>query len=216
MNSHQMPIQPERLSMESIQCVPCSLDVHDSHDVASLVYASAPDLFDPIFGRQAIALLTEFVGRSHNDYSHRYISVIEKDEAVLGAVVMLPAEAMGEDIDEAAVLNPIQGLRLWFVWTLVLRRILVHKFPAGTRYIANLAVRPEFRGQGLGTRLLQHCIEQAKQAGVSALFINVDMKNGRAQRLYESLGFQVIETHTMNLFGEHIGARLLKMSLNET
>jgi ribosomal protein S18 acetylase RimI-like enzyme len=53
----------------------------------------------------------------------------------------------------------------------------------------DLVVRPEFRGQGIGTALLAHVIEQARADGVLRLTLLTDGDNERAQALYRKLGF---------------------------
>lgn len=59
----------------------------------------------------------------------------------------------------------------------------------GEYYLDSLAVKPEFRGQGIGRALLQRGIEHglALQLNVT---LAVDPVNERAQRLYASLGFK--------------------------
>jgi ribosomal protein S18 acetylase RimI-like enzyme len=54
-----------------------------------------------------------------------------------------------------------------------------------------IAVLPNFRGQGIGTALLQHLLELAK-AIYPAVCLNVRESNP-AVRLYERIGFQTIK-----------------------
>ena len=56
-------------------------------------------------------------------------------------------------------------------------------------HINNLAVRPELRGQGLGSRLLQGVIAEAAELGASHLTLEVRRSNVAALRLYERAGF---------------------------
>ncbi len=52
-----------------------------------------------------------------------------------------------------------------------------------------LYVRPDLRGQGLGTALLKATETQAKERGAGLLEINVDGEDTDARRLYERHGF---------------------------
>lgn len=52
-----------------------------------------------------------------------------------------------------------------------------------------LAVRPDARGQGLGTRLLESLIKAAKKQGHPKISLAVEHTNSGARRLYERLGF---------------------------
>lgn len=59
---------------------------------------------------------------------------------------------------------------------------------AGEFYIDSLAVRPEYRRQGIATSLLTHIIRHARSLGLPAALL-VDKGNPNAERLYTSLGF---------------------------
>ena len=53
----------------------------------------------------------------------------------------------------------------------------------------DLVVRDDFRRQGIGARLLEYVIGQARAEGVLRLTLLTDMQNERAQVLYRKLGF---------------------------
>jgi ribosomal-protein-alanine N-acetyltransferase len=61
-------------------------------------------------------------------------------------------------------------------------------------HINNVAVRPEFRGQGLGTALLHHVFAEARQLGARRATLEVRASNEGAKRLYQRLGFYVAGT----------------------
>jgi ribosomal-protein-alanine N-acetyltransferase len=58
-------------------------------------------------------------------------------------------------------------------------------------HINNIAVRPELRGQGLGSALLAHVLEEGRAAGASRATLEVRRSNDDARRLYERFGFRV-------------------------
>ena len=53
----------------------------------------------------------------------------------------------------------------------------------------DLVVHPDFRNQGIGARLLEYVIAQARAEGVLRLTLLTDMQNEQAQVLYRRLGF---------------------------
>lgn len=55
--------------------------------------------------------------------------------------------------------------------------------------IIDLSVRPEFRRQGLGKLLTQECLRQAARRGFTAVFLQTELDNQAAHRLYTRLGF---------------------------
>lgn len=55
-----------------------------------------------------------------------------------------------------------------------------------------IAVRPEVRSTGLGRRLMQDLMAQARESGVAQLFLEVREGNDPAVRLYRAAGFEAI------------------------
>lgn len=58
--------------------------------------------------------------------------------------------------------------------------------------LMTLAVSPEFRGRGLGRRLVQQALEAGRQAGATRALLEVRVSNTGAQALYHRLGFRQI------------------------
>ncbi|CAI9388188.1 Mycothiol acetyltransferase [Bacillus sp. T2.9-1] len=59
----------------------------------------------------------------------------------------------------------------------------------GEAWIYGFVVFPEFRGQGIGRRALSKVVKQEEQKGLP-IFLEVEAKNARALKLYESCGFR--------------------------
>lgn len=57
-------------------------------------------------------------------------------------------------------------------------------------FIDEVYVQPEYRGRGLGGRLLQQAVALAPELGIRALHLEVDRGNEPAQRLYAALEFR--------------------------
>ncbi|MEO0069635.1 MAG: ribosomal protein S18-alanine N-acetyltransferase [candidate division WOR-3 bacterium] len=57
-------------------------------------------------------------------------------------------------------------------------------------HIANIAVAPEMRNQGIGSRLLKEVFDFAKREGAENIFLEVRVSNIAAQRLYRRFGFE--------------------------
>lgn len=58
--------------------------------------------------------------------------------------------------------------------------------------LANIAVRPELRGRGLGARLLDEVVAVSRRRGVAKLYLEVRDSNDGALRLYERFGFREV------------------------
>ena len=61
-------------------------------------------------------------------------------------------------------------------------------------HINNVAMRPAFRGRGLGTALMVHVLAEARRLGARRATLEVRASNTGALRLYEQLGFYVAAT----------------------
>jgi ribosomal protein S18 acetylase RimI-like enzyme len=73
----------------------------------------------------------------------------------------------------------------------VVRPLVVLESAApGSWYVNVLATFPEFRGQGLGARLLALAQDRARAAGAAALSIIVAGENSGAVRLYTRTGYR--------------------------
>jgi ribosomal-protein-alanine N-acetyltransferase len=59
-------------------------------------------------------------------------------------------------------------------------------------HIGTLAVKPKFRGGGVGRRLLATALLESCQAGAQKSLLEVRLSNIHAQHLYYGLGFEVV------------------------
>jgi ribosomal protein S18 acetylase RimI-like enzyme len=78
-------------------------------------------------------------------------------------------------------------------------RLYVHRGPSEIR-IVDIALLPEHRGDGVGTRLLEDLLAEGDASGKSVT-IHVERMNP-ALRLYERLGFALAEDRGVYLFLE--------------
>jgi len=90
--------------------------------------------------------------------------VAEQDGNVVGAVVLYPT---------GTVFSAADGVQVTLRWP----------------EIRLLAVRPDARGQGVGTALMQECVRRARQAGAAALTLHTTDIMRVAMRMYERMGF---------------------------
>ena len=64
-----------------------------------------------------------------------------------------------------------------------------------TGEIKRMYVRPSFQGKGLGRKLLEKLIAEARQIGYSKLRLDVGPYAKNAEKLYRSVGFTEIEPY---------------------
>ena len=67
----------------------------------------------------------------------------------------------------------------------------------GVYELSKMAVAPNLRGQGIGRKLLEYAIEQAKACGAKSLFLGSNSILKNAIHLYESVGFRHVPREGM-------------------
>ena len=107
------------------------------------------------------------------------------------------------EIEDASFNNPttrewyegeLKRPEVCFIYVMRLAELPVAAFcafwlVADQAHINNLAVRPELRGRGLGTQLLDSIVNEARHLGAASLTLEVRRSNIAAQRLYAKSGF---------------------------
>ncbi len=69
----------------------------------------------------------------------------------------------------------------------------------GVYELSKMAVSPRLQGLGIGRRLLEHTIAQAKAIGARSLFLGSNTKLKNAVHLYESVGFRHVPADKLPL-----------------
>lgn len=103
-------------------------------------------------------------------------------EQFLGTPGFLVAEVGGTDSGHDHV------DRSGIVGYVVADAIPNHGTPLG--HVKDLAVHPEFRGEGIGKRLMRRALTVLDSQGVESVKLEVRASNDPAQSLYRSLGFE--------------------------
>jgi ribosomal-protein-alanine N-acetyltransferase len=68
---------------------------------------------------------------------------------------------------------------------------IISRLVADELHVNNVAIRAEFRRQGIATRLLDAVLEWGRRKGAGTALLEVRAGNTVAQRLYSRCGFQV-------------------------
>jgi putative acetyltransferase len=63
----------------------------------------------------------------------------------------------------------------------------------GVYELSKMAVSPSMRGLGVGRRLLEYAVAQARTLGAKSLFLGSSTKLKNAVHLYESIGFRHVD-----------------------
>ena len=92
---------------------------------------------------------------------------------------------------------------------------LFYRFVAEEVHIFRLAVHPEWRRQGIGSRLVTECLRVARSRGVTAAVLEVRRSNTEAIELYRKFGFQVVASRPGYYSDSREDALILKLEMKK-
>ncbi|NSW53141.1 MAG: GNAT family N-acetyltransferase [Anaerolineae bacterium] len=78
-------------------------------------------------------------------------------------------------------------------------------------YFYSFHVVPEYRGKGVGTRLLQTVESDLQSRGYALVTLTVDKQNERARLLYERNGYHVVGEEVVNVNSEKVNCRWVRI-----
>ena len=113
--------------------------------------------------------------REDTTFSYRNCTVVEIGGQVVGMLVAFPMHVDPSEEETDPVLAPYSRLE-----------------EDESYYVCGVALFPEHRGRGIGSRLMALAEEQAGEAGMHKLSLIVFEDNAGAKRLYEKLGYREV------------------------
>lgn len=76
---------------------------------------------------------------------------------------------------------------------------LMHKFGKISGSVEDVVVSERYRGQGLGQKIMETLITEAKKAGANQLYLTSKPDRIAAHKLYEKVGFKIKDTDVFQL-----------------
>ena len=110
--------------------------------------------------------------REDSLFSYQNCTVVESEGSVVGMLVAFPMYVDSSTDETDPVLEPYSKLE-----------------EDQSYYICGMALFPEHRGSGIGTRLLDLSEEHAREKGFQKISLIVFEQNTGAKRLYERAGY---------------------------
>lgn len=127
---------------------------------------------------------------------NRRMVALQEGKVIGTIAIKWPSQSCGSVSKPQRTPPTWQSFRGFGRWNLFKMRmglsLFDYKPQVGECYIADVAVHPDYRGQGVGKLLLRWAEQFAQQEpGVDRLSLYVSGKNQRARKLYEQLGYSV-------------------------
>jgi len=111
--------------------------------------------------------------RENTNFSYRNCTLVEAGEKIIGMLVAFPMHVEPAEAEPDPVLAPYKRLE-----------------EDDSYYICGMALFPEHRGRGIGTRLLAFAEQAARERGYRKLSLIVFEQNTGAKRLYGKTGYR--------------------------
>lgn len=194
----------------------------DVDAAAPLIYASGPEQFDYVFcathAKQSLEFLRFAFVSGLGRFAWRNTTVACVDDRVVGV-----GTAYGPDtnvryfFEDGWLITRFFGVRAPGVMLRGLRAESIIVPPKrGEWMVAHLAMAPEERGHGIGARMVHHLMERGRSAGAPNTVLDVSVENGRAEALYQRIGFEVVVERVSTMqsrFGRVMNHRRMELAL---
>jgi ribosomal protein S18 acetylase RimI-like enzyme len=166
----------------------------DQGPIAELMYSSGMDLYDYLYKNNAVDFLHHEFASGCGFAGHPHVTVALMDGEVVGTGCFYDRES-----HQALVKDTMKNMteffgRLGVIPVLMRSRHIasVMRTPKpGELYLSNFGVVERLRGNGIGSKIIQHKLQQARQQGYELFGLDVSAGNPRGQALYTRLGLQV-------------------------
>jgi ribosomal protein S18 acetylase RimI-like enzyme len=133
------------------------------------------------------------IAESHAAGFRDCLDTVAREKRYLAQIEALPLERM-----EGFVRDSVRDDAVQFVALAAKDRVVgwADVFPEwahAVRHVGTLGmgVHPDWRGRGIGRRLLQACLDKAAAKGLTRIVLEVRADNAAAIALYGQLGFEV-------------------------
>jgi len=170
----------------------------DAVAAAPLVYSAGPEAFDYMLragGSEALDFLRHAFADGAGYQGHRNHWVAERDGRVVGVGAFYSGRDEGR-LTLGLLRQVLAFYPLRQAFGVILRALelapMMKPLPKDMWYVANFGVAPECRGQGIGARMLNWQMAEARKHGFACYALDVAVTNPRAQKLYEGVGFSFV------------------------
>jgi ribosomal protein S18 acetylase RimI-like enzyme len=133
---------------------------------------------------------TDYLEFLITDYSKDYAQIKEisieeaKSQTELQIDALLPKGYATPDAFIGFVRDKDQNVG--YIW-------YIHEHRKQYTFLADIVIFPAYRNRGLGTLALKSLAKEVKELGFKAIVLHVFKHNVSAKRLYEKLGYSVIQ-----------------------
>ncbi len=179
--------------------------IEDKEDFVNLIIYTGEKLLYTIFGKNVREILKELYIRKNNQFSFEFTNFAIYNNITSGMVLSYSFEDLKRiSINTCYLL--IKIMKIHFIKNLekfIKSFFKLSIIKKDEYYISNIAVYPEFRGFGIGRKLLLFIENKAKENNLKKLCLDVEKENKNAIEIYKNFGF-IIDNEFNLTFHENI------------
>jgi len=162
---------------------------------APLLRLSGPKAFDYIFNRHNgmsnTTYLEKYFSAPHTIFSHKHHYILLNHEEVIGTLSLTTKQDHDDGFFQTAkTMLRHYGLKS-IIRGLLFEMCLVRPPKKQRLYVGHVAIKPAYRGKGLGGLLIEQANQIARQRGFKTLALDVRADNVNAIELYKRNGYEV-------------------------
>lgn len=190
---------------------------NDPDKAADLIYQTDPHIFDWLHCHKLDLVKRHLSAQwlaGAGIFSHIHCRAAYSGKSIVGICLGFTAEEQERHVSayvECAkkVMSP-EEFKQSFAWWAEIGSFSLPEVPDDAFYLQNLSVTEEFRGKGIGQRLLEDCINQSTKKGHKRVHLDVVAENP-AVSLYRRMGMRTIVETQIRLPDETVFPLHLRM-----
>jgi len=174
--------------------------LEDSKNFAELMLISAP-YFVILLGNKIEAVLQNIFRCRSNLFSFEHVYFAEVDGEKTGMILGYDWQVKKrESLRTGFLLFKEIGVSILCKFSTLMKfNATLGKVCDGEYYISNIAIYPQYRGEGLGKRLILEAERAVKTVGAEKMVLDVEKENIGAINFYRKFGYKVIKEFSISL-----------------
>lgn len=176
-------------------------NIMDIEDFSNLIIYTGKDFFYSLFGNKAKKIFKNLYIEKNNQFSFEFTNFVEIDNKICGMVLSYSYEEKKKITLFTGYLL-IKNIKFEFIKNFSYFYKAFSKLGLlknNEYYISNIAIYPQFRGLGIGSKLLYYTENLAKEKGCNKLVLEVEKENLRAINIYKKFGLKIEKEFSLNL-----------------
>ena len=174
--------------------------IDDNKDFSELVLISAP-YFLILFGDKIKTLLQDLFQYHSNLFSFEHVYFAEDDGKKAGMILGYDQQLKKrENLRTGYLLFKKMGVSILNKFLLFIKfNETVGRLGDSEYYISNIATYPQYRGRGVGKRLMLQAEQEAKMVSAERIVLDVEKENVSAINFYKKLGYEMTKEFSISL-----------------